>query len=109
MAIVALRIPASSAADNSIISEPNPLCSAHRPYILKSISAQSEESVPPSPAWIWTNAPAWSYGSDIIDPEFELSELGSDSPDDLGHLLVRRPRLVLRGQFPQDFQVLADR
>ena len=55
-ATVALLSPASSPSSRSSSLTSKPLCSAHRRYIRRRISAQSWESVPPSPGWIASRA-----------------------------------------------------
>ena len=77
MTRVAFVIPAWSPAWTSWTSTSKPRRSAHLLYIRKSMSAQSQDSVPPAPAWIERNAlflSNWPVRKDAI------SSLSSSSP-----------------------------
>ena len=67
MWIVASWMPADPPSSRSVICVENRFDSAHIRYMRSNISAQSQASVPPGPAWIVTKPLQWSLGPPSID------------------------------------------
>ena len=67
-------MPAAPPSSRSVIWVVKRFDSAHIRYIRRSISAQSQASVPPAPAWIVTKALQWSFGPPSIERSSNASK-----------------------------------
>ena len=106
MWIVASAMPAAPPSSRSVISVLKPFDSAHIRYMRRSISAQSQASVPPAPAWMVRKTLQWSLGPPSIDRSSNASKSASACFDRVADLVVELVGLRLLGQLDRRREVV---